>query len=304
MPRPIWKGNVSFGLVNVPITLYGAENRTDISFHLLDSRDSARVHYERVNEATGDEVPWDKIVKGYEFSDGNYVVLSEEELDRAQPELTKTIEIEKFVEVDEIAPTYFDKPYYLVPTKGGEKGYVLLREAMKSTGRVGVCRVVIRARGHLAILMPQDNALVLELLRFQQELRDPKDLDVPTGNRGKHHVTPKELQLAKNLVEGMAGDWNPEDYEDEYRAALMQLIETRIKSGQTELSPEEEQEEVEEEPATVNFIDVLKKSVEGRPTTRRRPPRRASTSRKPDARKPAPRKTSHARRTKKKKRAS
>jgi DNA end-binding protein Ku len=290
MPRPIWKGHVSFGLVNVPITLFGAEERADISFHLLDSRDSARVHYERVNEATGDEVPWDKIVKGYEFSDGNYVLLSDEELDRAQPELTKTIEIEKFVELSEIEPTFFEKPYYLVPAKGGEKGYVLLREAMKKTGRVGVCRVVIRARGHLAMLMPMGNVLVLELLRFQQELRDPKDLDVPTGNKGKHHVTPRELELATNLVEGMAGEWDPADYEDEYRGALMKLIHKRIKAGQTEISPEDEEEEVKEEPPTINFIDVLKKSVEGRPTTRRRPPRRAKKATK----------ASHARKTKKK----
>jgi DNA end-binding protein Ku len=290
MPRPIWKGHVSFGLVNVPITLFGAEDRTDISFHLLDSRDSARVHYERVNEATGEEVPWDKIVKGYEYSDGNYVILNDEELDRAQPELTKTIEIEKFVEVDQIMPTFFEKPYYLVPGKGGEKGYVLLREAMKKTGRVGVCRVVIRARGHLAILMPQGNALVLELLRFQQELRDPNDLDLPVGNKGKHHVTPKELDLATHLVEGMAGEWDPDDYEDEYRSALMKLIHKRIKAGETEESPEEE-EEIAEEPPTVNFIDVLKKSVEDRPSTRRRPPRRTKK----------PTKQSHARRTRKKK---
>jgi DNA end-binding protein Ku len=290
MPRPIWKGHVSFGLVNVPITLFGAEERADISFHLLDSRDSARVHYERVNEATGDEVPWDKIVKGYEFSDGNYVLLSDEELDRAQPELTKTIEIEKFVELTEIEPTFFEKPYYLVPAKGGEKGYVLLREAMKKTGRVGVCRVVIRARGHLAILMPQGNALVLELLRFQQELRDPKDLNVPTGTKGKHHVTPRELDLATSLVEGMAGEWDPAEYEDEYREALMKLIHKRIKAGQTEISPEDEDEEVKEEPTTINFIDVLKKSVESRPTTRRRTPRRAKKATK----------SSHARKTKKK----
>ncbi|HVJ66621.1 MAG TPA: Ku protein [Caulifigura sp.] len=291
MARPIWKGHVSFGLVNVPITLFGAEERTDISFHLLDSRDSARVHYERVNEATGEEVPWDKIVKGYEFKDGDYVIMSDEELDRAQPELTKNIEIEKFVEVTEIEPTYFEKPYYLVPGKGGEKGYVLLREAMKKTGRVGVCRVVIRARGHLAILMPQGNALVLELLRFQQELRDPKDLDLPTGNKGKHHITPRELELATSLVKGMAGEWDPADYEDEYRAALMNLIHKRIKAGQTEMSPEAEEEEVEEEAPTVNFIEVLRKSVKDQPSTRRRLPRRAKQ----------PRKTSVHRKTKKKK---
>jgi DNA end-binding protein Ku len=284
MPRPIWKGHISFGLVNVPVTLFGAENRNDISFHLLDSRDSARVRYERVNEVTGDEVPWDKIIKGYEYSDGNYVLLKEEELERAQAELTKTIEIEQFVELDQIDVRYFDKPYYLVPAKGGEKGYALLREAMKATGRVGIARVVIRARGYMAALMPQGDALVLEMLRFAQELRPAKDFEFPKGNRGAHKVTPKELDLAKNLIEGMAGDWKPEDYKDEYRGALMKLIQRRIKAGQTEAAPEEEAD-IDEPPPTVNFMDVLKRSVAGQSKPRK--PARAAKSR---AKKPRKRK--------------
>jgi DNA end-binding protein Ku len=280
MARPIWKGHISFGLVNVPVTLYGAETRNDISFHLLDSRDSARVRYERINEVTGDEVPWDKIIKGYEYSDGNYVLLKDEELERAQAELTRTIEIEQFVKLEEIDVRYFDKPYYLVPPKGGEKGYALLRESMKATGRVGIARVVIRARGYMAALMPQGDALVLEMLRFYQELRSEKDFEFPKGNRGAHKVTPKELELAKSLIEGMAGDWDPEDYKDEYRGALMKLIQRRIKAGQTEAAPEED-EDVDEPPPTVNFMEVLKRSVQGKAK-----PKKAARASKAKSRKP------------------
>jgi DNA end-binding protein Ku len=273
--RPIWKGHISFGLVNVPITLFSAEQRNDISFHLLDSRDSARVRYERINEDTGEEVPWDKIIKGYEYSNGHYVLLKEQELERAQAELTRTIEIEQFVDLSEIDVTYFDKPYYLVPAKGGEKGYILLREALKKTGKVGIARVVIRARGYIGAMIPMGNALVLDLLRFGQEVRPAKDYNFPTA-RGAHHPTPKELKLAESLVQGMAGEWNPDEYHDEYRDALMKVIHKRIKAGQTEEAPEEE-EEPEEAPATVNFMDVLKRSVEhhsGR-TAKRKSPKKA-----------------------------
>ncbi|MBX3442280.1 MAG: Ku protein [Planctomyces sp.] len=261
MPRPIWKGHISFGLVNVPVTLYGAEQRNDISFHLLDSRDSARVRYERVNEATGEEVPWSRIIKGYEYADGNYVLLKEQELERAQAELTKTIEIEQFVDLAKIEVPYFDKPYVLTPSKGGEKGYVLLRETMRKTGRAGIARVVIRARGYVAALLPVGDALILNLLRFHQELKPLKEFDLPRGNSGRHKATPRELELAKSLVDGMSSDWNPEDYDDEHREALMRLIRKRIDAGQTESAPEDDLADVDEPPATVNFLDVLKQSV-------------------------------------------
>lgn len=260
MARPIWKGHISFGLVNVPITLYSAEQRADLSFHMLDSRNSARVRYERVNEATGEEVPWDKIVKGYEYDGGSYVLLTEEEFARASPELTKSIEIEAFVDVDEIGPMFFDKPYYLVPGKGGEKGYVLLREALAASKKVGIAQVVIRARGHIAALIPHGDALVLNLLRYGQELRSLDDYQFPGGELKDYKISKKELDLARQLVEGMSGTWDPDEFHDEYRDALMKLINKRIESGQTE--EVEELEEVEEAPRTVNFMSMLKKSVE------------------------------------------
>src|SRR5262245_2347310 len=177
MARPIWQGQIAFGLVNIPVGLYSVERRTDVNFHLVDSRNSARVRYERVNEETGEEVPWDKVAKAYEYDGGNYVVLSDKEVEKAVVEMTKTIEIERFVELEEIDPLYFSKPYYLVPTKGGDKGYVLLREAMADSGRAGICQVVIRTRQYLAAVVARGNALVLDLLRYDAELRKPDEFD-------------------------------------------------------------------------------------------------------------------------------
>lgn len=282
MSRPIWKGHISFGLVNVPVVLNSAERRADLSFRMIDSRNSARIRYERVNEETGEEVPWDKIVKGYEYDDGNYVLLSEEELENASPELTKTIEIEQFVDLKDIDIRYFDRPYMLVPDKKGEKGYVLLREAIADSGKAGIAKVVIRGRQYLAALLAQGNALVLELLRFHQELIDLSEFDLPTGSLREYGVAKKEIDLATKLISGMTAKWNASRFHDEYRDALMKLVERKIKSGQTEAieDVEEEQEPVRQ---TINFMDVLKRSVahaeKGRPkssrTTKSKPaPRR------------------------------
>jgi DNA end-binding protein Ku len=291
MARPVWKGHISFGLVNVPIVLYSAERRADLSFKLIDSRNAARIRYERVNEETGEEVPWDKIVKGFEYEDGNYVLLSEGELENASAELTRTIEIEQFVDLSEIGIRYFDRPYILAPGSKGEKGYVLLREAISSAGKAGIARVVIRARQYLAALVVEQDALVLELLRYAQELRPVEEFDLPSGDLRKHKVSKQEIELASKLIEGMTGEWEPEQFEDEYRTALMDLIERKIKSGQTEAVEEiEPEEEVEEEPASINFMDVLKQSVAhaGKPrkhTTKKRAAKKRAAPKKKAAKK-------------------
>jgi DNA end-binding protein Ku len=261
MSRPIWKGHISFGLVNVPVVLMSAERRVDLSFRMIDSRNSARIRYERVNEETGEEVPWDKIVKGYEYDDGNYVLLSEEELQNASPELTKTIEIEQFVDLKDIDIRYFDRPYMLVPDKKGEKGYVLLREAIAASGKAGIAKVVIRGRQHLAALLAQGDALVLELLRFHQELIELSDFDLPSHELREYGVQKKEIELASKLIAGMTMKWNASKFHDEYRDALMKLVERKIKSGQTEAIEDLEQDEVPVS-QTLNFMDVLKRSVE------------------------------------------
>jgi DNA end-binding protein Ku len=261
MSRPIWKGHISFGLVNVPVVLYGAERRADLSFRLIDSRNAARVRYERVNEETGEEVPWDKIVKGYEYEDGNYVLLSDEELENASPEMTRTIEIEQFVDLKEIDVRLFDRPYLLAPGNKGEKGYVLLREAISSSGKAGIARVVIRNRQHLAALIAQGNALVLELLRYPQELVDAKDIELPSKDLREHAVQKKEIDLANKLIDGMTAKWAPSQYHDEYRDLLLKLIERKVSAGQTEAIDVEAPEEAPA-PRTINFMDVLKQSVE------------------------------------------
>ena len=262
MSRPIWKGHISFGLVNVPVVLNSAERRLgDISFRMIDSRNSARVRYERVNEETGEEVPWDKIVKGYEYDDGNYVLFNDEELSHAAPELTRTIEIEQFVDLADIDIRYFDRPYVLVPGNKGEKGYVLLREAIKEAGKAGIAKVVIRARQYLAALIAQGDALVLELLRFDQELIDLKEFDLPSSDLREHGVAKKEIELASKLIDGMTMKWKAAAYHDEYREALMKLVQRKVQSGQTAAIEDPDGEDAAPVRQTINFMDVLKRSV-------------------------------------------
>jgi DNA end-binding protein Ku len=264
MPRPIWKGSISFGLVNIPITLFPAESQSDLHFQMIDSRNHARVRYKRVNEVTEEEVPWSEIVKGYEFEDGNYILLSDEDFKQADREATKTIEIEDFVDLGAIDYAYFDKPYYLVPGKGGEKGYVLLREALRRKGKVGIARVVIRTKEYLAALIPEGDALVLDLLRYHQQLRDLGEYAIPHGDLEAFKVTRKELDLAETLVESMAAEWEPEKYHDEYHDALMAWIEKKAREGKTEALPEEKAEAEAEGGKVIDMMALLKKSLEAK----------------------------------------
>lgn len=289
MARPIWQGQISFGLVNVPVALRPAEVRTDLSFRLIDSRNTARIRYERVNEETGEEVPWDKIVKGFEYDKGNYVLLSDEEMERASVDMTRTISIEQFVDLEDIDVRYFDRPYVLVPSKNGEKAYVLLREAIASSGKAGIATVVIRSRQHLAAVLARGDALLLILLRYQQELRELDEFNLPSQDLRKWKVSKKEIELASQLIDGMAGKWNPAKYRDEYRDVLLELIEKKIKSGKTEAIDVEPEQQPEEEPQTINFMDVLKKSVaqassngkkKATATRKKRTPRKRKTTKK------------------------
>jgi DNA end-binding protein Ku len=228
MARPIWNGTISFGLLNVPVQLYSGERSVDLHFRLLDSRDKSPVRYERINVETGEEVPWKEVVKGFEYAKGSYVVVDEDEIRKEAPESTETVEIEAFVSRDEIDPTYFEKPYYLVPGKKAEKGYVLLRETLGKTGKVGIARVVIRTRQYLAAMMPQGDALVLNLMRFPQELVKPDEFTLPSGNAKSYRVTPKEVEMASQLVDSMTVKWKPEDYTDEFRGRLRKLIDVQV----------------------------------------------------------------------------
>jgi len=264
MARPIWNGTISFGLLNVPVQLYSGDRSVDLHFRMLDSRDRKPVRYERVNSDTGEEVPWKEIVKGFEYSKGNYVVIDEDEIRKAAPEHTETVEIEAFVEREAINPMYFDRPYYLVPAKKAEKGYVLLREALKQTGKIGIARVVIRTREYLAALMPLEDALVLNLMRFPQEIVQPDEFALPHGTAKSYRITPKEVAMASELLESMTAKWKPDDYKDEFRARLRKIIDTQIakqKGKKVKATPQTEAEAPEATTNVVDFMELLKRSL-------------------------------------------
>src|SRR5437660_2159455 len=243
MARGLWKGAISFGLVNVPVELFSAQKRSaELDLTMLDRRDLAPVGYKRVNKATGKEVPWEDVVKGYEYEDDKYVVLSEEDFRRANPEASKTVDIVAFVDVRDIAPLYFETPYYLAPGKRGEKAYALLRDAMAKAGKAGIATVVIRTKQYLAALVPQGDALVLNTLRYHDELKSAQDLDIPETLKGAK-ATSKEIDMALRLIDDLADKWEPARYHDTYHEDLLKRIEAKVKAGQTEEITEPEKEE-------------------------------------------------------------
>ena len=262
MARSIWKGAIAFGLVNIPVGLTSAESRPDIQLHMVDSKNHARIRYERVNADTGEEVPWDRMVKGYEHDDGKFILLTEEDLEAAQPKLTKTIEIESFVSLDDIDPILFDKPYYLEPDKRGRKAYALLREALRQTGKAGISKVVIRTREYLSAMFVRDDVLILMLLRFPQEILASAKLELPPSTEAEFQPKKNEMDLAMRLIEEMTGKWQPDEYHDEYREALMAFIEKKISGG--EAVEDVKQGDVHEESEGGNVLDLaeyLKRSI-------------------------------------------
>ena len=256
MARAIWKGSISFGLVNIPIALYPATRREELKFRLLRRTDLSPVNYKRVAEKDGKEVPWDQIVKGYEYEKGKYVVMRDEDFQRVDLEATQTVDIQDFVDLEEIDPMFFYKPYYLEPQKGGDKGYALLRDALKDSGKVGIAKVVIKTRQYLAGVKPEDGALVLELMHFADELADPAKLHVPK----KAEVGKRELNMAKSLIDGMSSKWNPEKYKDDYREALMEVIEEKVEAGGKEI--EEKPKKAPRPTKVIDLVSVLQKSLE------------------------------------------
>ncbi|MBB4133299.1 MULTISPECIES: Ku protein [unclassified Xanthomonas] len=268
MARPIWTGTLSFGLLNVPVSLMSGERKVDLHFRMLDSRDKKPIRFERVNADTGDEVPWKEIVKAFEYDKGSYVIVEEQDIRSASPESHETVEVETFVDAADIDPRYFEKPYILVPGKKAEKGYVLLRETLRDTGKVGIAKVVIRTREYLAAVMPHGDALILLLLRYQQEVVDPQDFKLPAGAVGEYRITPKEQQMAKQLIESMSGTWQPEDYHDEFRGKLEQILRKRIqaKGGTTKVEVESPQHE-DASTNVVDFMSLLQKSLQAKTRT-------------------------------------
>jgi DNA end-binding protein Ku len=280
MPRGLWKGAISFGLVHVPVELFSAEKRsTELDLAMLDKRDLAPVGYKRFNKATGEDVPWGEIVKGYEYDDGKYVVLSEEDFRRANIEASKTVEILAFVDLKDIPPQYFETPYYLVPGKRGEKAYALLRETMKKSGKAGIATVVIRTRQYLAAVIAQDEVLLMDTLRYADELRSVEELGVPAQALKGGKVTAKEIELAMRLVEDMSEEWNPEKFKDTYREDLLARIKEKVKAGQTEeITRPEKAREKGEGAEVIDLMALLKKSVAKKPE--KKPARREHVARK------------------------
>jgi DNA end-binding protein Ku len=225
--RSIWKGAISFGLVNIPVGLYSATKSSEqVKFRLLRGSDQSPVRYKRVAETDGKEVEWDQIVKGYEYEKDQFVVLDESDFDRVNIRSNQVVDIQEFVDLKEIDPMFFDQPYFLAPEKGGDKAYLLLCEALKRSGKVGIAKVVLKTREHLAAVKPYGKGLVLELMHFADELRDLDELKLPEGE-----VSKKELDLAQSLIDGLAAEWEPEKYKDEYRESLLQVIEEKIEAG-------------------------------------------------------------------------
>lgn len=287
MARPIWSGTLSFGLLNVPVSLMTGTRSVDLHFRMLDSRSHTPIRYERVNAETGDEVPWKDIVKAFEYKKGNYVVLDPDDIKSASSEGREAVEVEAFVDASSIGPAFFEKPYVLVPGKKAEKGYVLLRETLRKTGKIGIARVVIRTREYLCAVMPQGNALLLVLLRYPQELVDVEDYRLPEKATSEYRIAPKEMAMAEQLIESMSGEWTPGDYRDEFRDRLKKIIDKRLKDNGAVVADEDEHEPEIENASTnvVDFMALLKKSLASNTRT---PAKKSGT---PAARKTSAKKT-------------
>jgi DNA end-binding protein Ku len=307
MARTLWKGAISFGLVHIPVEMYPATSDHTLDLSMLDRRDFSPIGFKRYNKNTGKEVAWDDIVKGYEYKDGEYVVLSDEDLRRANPESTRTIDILAFVDAAQVPLIYYEQPYYLAPAKGGEKVYALLRETLRDVGKIGIANVVIRVKQHLAALVCVGDAIVLNTIRYPDEIRSTDELKIPAEDSKAAQVTAKELQMARALVEGMSERWKPQQYHDSYRDDLLALIKKKIDANETKTLTEAEPER--DKPEKSNVIDLVallqaslgkkpaakkaaakpaaKKAAAAKPAAKKAPAKKAAPAKKPAAKAPA-----------------
>ena len=290
MPRSIWKGAVSFGLVHIPVSVVSATRQSGIDFDWLDERSLDPVGYKRINKTTGKEVPSEHIVKGIEHGKDKYVVLSEDEIHNALPEATRTIDILTFVEAREISILHFEKPYYLAPDKNGEKVYALLRDTLSAAGKVGVANLVMHSKQHLAVIMPLGDALVLNTLRWADEVRSAEDVGLE-GLDAK--VSKKEVDMAQRLVDDMTEQWDPEQYHDTFKDNVMALVERKLKDGKLEAVAEEP--EAEDSGADViDLTELLRRSLGGKKDKAKEAPKSKSSGRSTTRRSPAASRTRKA----------
>ncbi len=242
MARAIWSGAISFGLVNIPVKLFSAVSKKTVRFHQLDAKTGTRIQQKRVNPQTGDEVPYEQLVKGYELSPDRYVVVKPEELEAIEPKKTRTIDIEDFVDIEEIDPIYYDHPYYLAPGTGAGKSYALLLQAMGDSGKVGIARVVIRSKEQLVALRPRGDVLTMETLLFGDEVVDPEDIgELPDADEVK--ASKREVEMAQQLIESLTSEFDPSKYKDEYREAVLEMIERKADGEEIAVQPTEEEPE-------------------------------------------------------------
>lgn len=262
MARALWKGAISFGLVHIPVALVSATTSQGIDFDWLDQRSMQPVGYKRVNKVSGKEVAKEDIVKGVEIEDGRYVIVSEDEIRAAHPKSTQSIDIFAFVEREQIPVTHIEKPYYLAPDKRGEKVYALLRETLRSTGKVALARVVLHSKQHLAAVLPQEDAMVLLVLRWPAEVRGLEYLDLSSKVRDVE-LAQGELDMAKRLVEDMVATWQPEEYHDTFEEKIMQLVDEKARKGKVEdvEAPADEQERASAD--IYDLTELLKRSLSG-----------------------------------------
>ena len=283
MRSNIWKGSISFGLLNIPVTLQSAQEEKELHFSMLDERDLAHIRYKKVNAASGREVPTDKIVKGYEFKKGKFVIVTDQDFERANVKATKTIDIEDFVLLEEIDTMLFDKPYYLAPQKGAEKGYFLLREALTETKKVAIAKIVIRTKQHLCAVMSRGDYLVLELLRFSNQVKEIHEVDYLKGINKRVKFAPKELKMAEDLIAGMTAKWDPDKYKDTYQSDLMKRIKSQIKRGQAkDVEEAPEAAEIEESSNVVDLLPLLQKSLAQGGAKKRRSTRKSPSRARAD----------------------
>jgi len=285
MARALWKGAITFGLVHVPVELYPAQDRKEFEFSMLDKRDLSPVGYKRFNKRNGNEVEWNDIVKGYEYDKDQYVVLSDEDLRRANVTASQTIEIQAFVPAGQIRPQYYETPYYLAPTERGKKVYALLRESLRATELVAIAQVVIRTTQHLAAVVPAGAALMLNTMRYASELRESEGLDLPAVGMKAAGLSVKELELAKRLVGDMTEDWDPGKFKDTYHEDLMRRIEEKIKNGQTKeiTEPDASAEAPRKSAQIIDLAALLRKSLEQQGRPGRKPGARRVSSTKHSA---------------------
>jgi len=266
MARSLWKGAISFGLVHIPVEMYPAVGSKSLDLSMLDRRDFAPIGFKRYNKETGKEVSWDDIVKGYEYESGEYVVLSDEDLRRANPESTQTIDILAFVDAEDVPLLYYDHPYYLAPGKGGDKVYALLRETLKEVGKIGIANVVIRVKQHLAALVCIGDTIVLNTLRYPDEIRETDELKIPSPKARAAVISAKELKMAVALVEGMSEEWKPNQYHDTYREDVLALVKKKIKARQTKtITMPDPDEKPARKTNVIDLVSLLQASLGKKP---------------------------------------